>query len=410
MTASSIELLETQKRETGEAREARRRTVALPFRHQQAWVGGLYYVRNLIGGLGLLPPEARPRLIVAGDDPEDIEFLRWETGYADLEFANAASLGIFPEGRPLRAFLSSFAARLSGRAAKLRSEIDVVLLGSAPGLERRSIPWIPDFQEERFPEFFRPGEIHARRRIYGRSLARHRHVMVSSNDVRSDLQLYYGRNGSRIHVVPFASFADKELAGIAPAGVRSRHDLPPRFFICPNQIWLHKNHGVTLHALAAMKKSGAELPMIVFTGREHDYRRREYAPSVKALAAELGLTAKTRFLGFLPRGEQLALMSAAIAVIQPSLCEGWSGAVEDAKALGKHVIASDIAVHREQLAENADFFDPHDPGALADLLTRYREADPRVRTIDYPSHRQRFANDLLRMLREVAGEADGADP
>jgi glycosyltransferase involved in cell wall biosynthesis len=321
-----------------------------------------------------------------------LEFLRKETRYPDLERIS-----------PQRGWSGQLAALrvLLPAAARSNPEFDIVLMGSLPGLEGRSVHWIPDFQEERFPEFFRPAEVHARRQLNVRALSRHRHVMVSSEDVRRDVQLFYGRQRNRVHVVPFASFADVELAEAERVDLRSRYRLPQRFYICNSQMWRHKNHGVVLRALAETA-AAEETPAVVFTGREHDYRHRQYAAEIKALSAELGITEKTHFLGFIPRADQLGLMSAAIAVIQPSLCEGWSGTVEDAKALGKHVLASDIAVHREQLDRNVDFFRPHEIEALARLLRRYREVDPELTPLRYEQNRQDFANGLLRMLRDVA--------
>ncbi len=125
---------------------------------------------------------------------------------------------------------------------------------------------------------------------------------------------------------------------------------------------------------------------------------------MRRLAAELGVEDRTRFLGFIPRPDQLGLMAGAVAVIQPSLCEGWSTTVEDAKALGRQVLASDIAVHREQLDRNADFFAGGDAAALAMLLRRYAPADPQVTPVDYDQARRRFAEDLLRMCREVVAD------
>ena len=97
-------------------------------------------------------------------------------------------------------------------------------------------------------------------------------------------------------------------------------------------------------------------------------------------------------------------MRRAVAVIQPSLCEGWSTSIEDAKALGRHVMASDIAVHREQLGDDADLFRGDDAGALAALLKRYARTDPEAQRIDYDRNRRRFAEDLMRMCREVAAD------
>ncbi|MCH7925666.1 MAG: hypothetical protein IIC51_09045 [Planctomycetes bacterium] len=60
------------------------------------------------------------------------------------------------------------------------------------------------------------------------------------------------------------------------------------------------------------------------------------------------------------------LRRAATAVVQPSLFEGWSTAVEDARALGKTLFLSDIPVHREQNPPRATYFDPESSEMLAD--------------------------------------------
>jgi glycosyltransferase involved in cell wall biosynthesis len=91
---------------------------------------------------------------------------------------------------------------------------------------------------------------------------------------------------------------------------------------------------------------------------------------------ELALDDNIIFLGFLPRMEQIALMKYAAAVIQPSLFEGWNTTIEDAKFLGKHIIASDIATHKEQLGPDGIYFDPEDASSLAEAIKGFA-AKPR---------------------------------
>jgi glycosyltransferase involved in cell wall biosynthesis len=370
---------------------SRRLTVGVPFSYRADWVGGNYYVRNSLLALQLLPERRRPVVLVIGDR-KAFEYLRDESGYPGLCHIRPADI----ERSPPRRF-----GGLRWSAPGAGGDIDVVLHGSAPGLEDRAIQWVPDFQEEHFPEFFPPGEVEARHRRNAGWFSKHRHIVVSSQDTRRDLERFYGGYQNRVHVVSFASFVEHDLATADPAALRARYSLPPRFFICNNQLWRHKNHGVILRTLAALARE-ERVPPVVFTGHEGDYRDSTYGPSVKAQAAELGLADRVRFLGFLPRGDQLGLMSQAIAIIQPSLCEGWSTVVEDAKGLSKHVLASDIAVHREQLDCNVDFFAPHDHVRLADLLRRYGARDPQAGPIDYGRRKVEFARNLLVMLVEAA--------
>ena len=64
-------------------------------------------------------------------------------------------------------------------------------------------------------------------------------------------------------------------------------------------------------------------------------------------------------------------MQASSALINPSLFEGWSTTVEEARSAGVPMILSDIPVHREQAGENAIYFDPSSPEALAKTLISF---------------------------------------
>jgi glycosyltransferase involved in cell wall biosynthesis len=72
-----------------------------------------------------------------------------------------------------------------------------------------------------------------------------------------------------------------------------------------------------------------------------------------------------------------ALMRACTALINPSLSEGWSTSVEEAKSLGVPMLLSDLRVHREQAGDRADYFDPAVAGQLASLMARHEDSpDP----------------------------------
>ena len=64
------------------------------------------------------------------------------------------------------------------------------------------------------------------------------------------------------------------------------------------------------------------------------------------------------------------LMRSSVAMLNPSLFEGWSTTVEEGKSLGVRMVLSNLAVHREQVGAAAEFFDPQDPGAIAASLEK----------------------------------------
>jgi len=81
-----------------------------------------------------------------------------------------------------------------------------------------------------------------------------------------------------------------------------------------------------------------------------------------------GIRDQLYLLGLIPRDRQVALYRMATALVQPSVNEGWSTLVEEAKALGKNILLSDIPVHREQMPHNPYFFESLNSVLLASKI------------------------------------------
>jgi len=73
--------------------------------------------------------------------------------------------------------------------------------------------------------------------------------------------------------------------------------------------------------------------------------------------------------GMIPYPHLALLMRASVAMLNASLFEGWSTTVEEAKSLGTPLILSDIDVHREQIGDNAAYFDRTSASSLADVIS-----------------------------------------
>ena len=75
--------------------------------------------------------------------------------------------------------------------------------------------------------------------------------------------------------------------------------------------------------------------------------------------------------------------------------------MEEARSLGVPMVLSDLAVHREQVGADADFFDPLDPAAIAACLERvWLEARERPTL----SEQQAAAARAQQRVREFAGQ------
>lgn len=210
-------------------------------------------------------------------------------------------------------------------------------------------------------------------------------LVVSSNDVANHFKQFYKIPKSlKIHVLPFVSIID-DFNFNNFEELKAKYNLPNEYFMVSNQFYEHKNHIIIMKALSILKKSNSNVK-IVLTGKMEDYRNPKYIEILKNEIVENDIEESAVLLGVIPRQDQLCLIKNAKAIIQPSLFEGWSTVIEDAKSLQIPVIASDIAVHQEQLKQNGTYFDPAKENELAAILENYSS---RNGTLIYKEYKER---------------------
>ena len=222
--------------------------------------------------------------------------------------------------------------------------------------------WIPDFQHRYLPEFFTKKDIAWREERIALLAEKATTVVLSSESAADDFRKFFPTHAAKARVFTFATppleLRDEDL---------DLDDAPPRFLLVCNQFWKHKNHGVILDALCILHARNVR-PIVLCTGQLVDHRDPAYADTIHTALETDGLGEQVKLLGLIPREQQVGLMRRALAIIQPSLFEGWSTIVEDARTLGRPCLLSSIAVQREQNPPGARFFDPHSPEALADWI------------------------------------------
>lgn len=256
----------------------------------------------------------------------------------------------------------------------LRNDAQALLLAhdiTARRVPFRRIPWIPDFQHKYLPRFFSQAERDKRDAVLETCTRYGDALICSSESVRDDYQRYYPQYAHKARVARFPSlFVFKPPAGL-PAIKPAEYGLPEKFILVVNQYWAHKNFEVVLEALSTLAKNGVVIPC-VFTGLPVDWRSplNEPVSNLLQAIASKRLAGQVLPLGFVPREHLTALMRTAALMVQPSRFEGWSTCVQDAKALGRPLICSDLPVHREQAPGCLGFFDCDDSKALADILDR----------------------------------------
>jgi len=223
--------------------------------------------------------------------------------------------------------------------------------------------WIPDFQHRFWPSYFSSAEIAGRDRDFEALASRDVPIVFSSRDAQSHFDQFYRSQRCRTYVWHFHTLSEPAPV-VSVSAEFAALGLPRRFYYTPNQFWPHKDHATLFRALKLIVEQGHDVTFVC-TGSDLTSATDAYQRKLVALIEELDIARNMRLLGVLPRLVQLELMRRACAVIQPSLFEGWSTVIEDARAFGRPLIVSDIPVHREQADGDTTFFAPQDPASLA---------------------------------------------
>jgi glycosyltransferase involved in cell wall biosynthesis len=236
----------------------------------------------------------------------------------------------------------------------------------------KGVAWIPDFQHRHLPDLFPEGLRTYRDQTYQLLAERCGRVILSSRTALDDFVNFSPANAAKARVASFCSLFPFEPPSGDAFATQRRFQLPQKFALVANQFWIHKNHRIVVDALAKLVQSDSEIH-VVMAGVPADMRdpNNENLSAIFQAIASSGLGSKVTLLGRVGDTDWVNLLRTAAVVIQPSRFEGWSTVLQDAKALGRPVICSDIPVHREQAPHALGFFDCDDADALAAILAAH---------------------------------------
>lgn len=340
--------------------------VGIVFGFDENWLGGINYFRNLVNAVYEYPQRQIDIVIFTGASVETSKL----QGFPPVEIVRSRLLDSASFGWRIRRLIKRIFKR-DVLLERLLLKHHIAVLSHSGWLGKRSrIPtlgWIPDFQIFRLAEFFSKNEAAALATEFeyiGQYCSK---AVVSSNDALRDFNKFLPSCEAKAQVLNFAVKPPARDDLPALNVLRTRYGFQGDYFLLPNQFWAHKNHRVVLNALAHLKAEGHDV-LVLATGNTKDYRQPGYFNELLEYAEKLRVTNCFKVLGIVPLNDLHALMHHALAIINPSLFEGWSTTVEEGKSMGKTIVLSDIAVHREQNPQGARFFQVDDPEMLAEHL------------------------------------------
>ncbi len=367
------------------------------------WLGGTNYFRNLCLATNKYS-RGRFRLTILTDNVVAFEGVSGEFAHIQRceEVHWRAGIG---------SFMSKLSKKWGGADYSLLRKIEAtgtdLISHNHAGRQRGmpTLPWIPDFQHKYLPELFQRNDLRTREKLeeitkyFGQ-------VLLSSRSAEQDFNATVNNSKTvRTFVLRFATGQARHMPRTEVEARCRKYDLPKHFFLVANQFWVHKNHAVLIDALRALASDA----QIVCTGVVTDPRHPAHVPELMDRARALAVHERFKILGAIPYDDVTALMHKAVAIINPSLFEGWNTAVEEARSLGKRTVLSAIPAHIEQAPPDAVYFSPKNPVELASalqlVLDQYNDEREELRRhtarVTVPVKQEEFVDQYCKIISEA---------
>lgn len=187
-------------------------------------------------------------------------------------------------------------------------------------------------------------------------------VAAASEATRTDLLHFYTLAPEKVTVV-YDGYQDlSRYAGGSPA---VSGELFPYFFFA-GKVKPRKNvHGIA-EAFVGFKKRTRSDAKLVIAG---DYGGAYYAGILKTLA-DGGVERDAHFIGYINGAQLYSYYKNALAVVFPSINEGFGMPIIEAMSLGTPVITSNISSMAEAAGDAALLVNPHDAGDISRAMER----------------------------------------
>jgi glycosyltransferase involved in cell wall biosynthesis len=309
---------------------------ATPLASAHALRGTGAALEGMLDGLRTLAPDARPRLLVREGQSSPDGFASEELRWPDWPLYR------IPDPWP-RVAVERRARGRAGQAVFHATQPSLIPAG-------RTVATCFDLIPAVYPEHYlssagRRLEAGAYRRFM-RRLTEVSIVVAPSRETADDLTRLARVDPARIRVIPLA---------VPPAPAAQGEAPPGRYVLYAGAIEPHKNPGLAIEAMAA---APPEVRLLM----AGPWSRRRLA-RLRRRAAAHGIADRVEWLGYVPAAHLATIRAHALAVLVPSLKEGFGLPVLEGMAAGVPVLASDRPSLREAGGDAARYLPP---GAAAD--------------------------------------------
>ena len=210
----------------------------------------------------------------------------------------------------------------------------------------RFVVMVHDLIPLRFPKPYSPLTPYFRHYI-PQVLSQAEHIVCNSTATAKDITAFYSIAAAKITPIPLAY----DPVRFRPLSILNQRQ--PPYFLYVGRHDTYKNLYRLIDAFAAM--SDCQDYQLWLVGPPD----RRYTPLLEAQAHERGLSKHVKFLNYVPDRQLPKIINEAIALVFPSLWEGFGLPVLEAMACGTPVITSNLSSLPEVTGEAALLIDPY---------------------------------------------------
>lgn len=146
---------------------------------------------------------------------------------------------------------------------------------------------------------------------------------------------------------------------------RNHEPINPLQFIYVGRLLFSKNLEVVIKGISIAKKNEPNIRLVIVGDGPHK-------KILQSLTSKLGLESNIEFKGQVSEDEKMRLIASSVALVFPSLCEGFGLVILEAFSQNKAVIVSDVRPSSDIVTHevNGYVLNPYDGKAWADYFIR----------------------------------------
>lgn len=186
-------------------------------------------------------------------------------------------------------------------------------------------------------------------------------ILVPTKTVKDTLSKYYPRAEQKT-VVTKEGIDESFSSVVQPSSHKAVNN---NSLLYVGSLYPHKNIILVLKAL----KQLPDLKLKIVGSRNI------FVDQVKAQVRELGVVDQVEFLGYVSDKKLINLYQTSLALVFPSLSEGFGLPGVEALAAGGLLLASDIPVFKEVYGDHAIYFNPNSVDQFIKAVTKIKEID-----------------------------------